>query len=222
MKFNYHSTENQRVLSKLVQREVLHNQTPLVDWLRRNHFEDVEFTNLYIDKTEEIKELVEQRDEKDWELEDLQETLATLECDVEQSEEELEEAEEELKEKSYWKSCCQVLTAMYTQKYLNKEYKKTEEKIAFLEEELKSLEDELDDLRFRDGEINPVYEWWLVTPFFESRLKDYGETFMEFEGETWWGRGCSGQAVLLDTVIGSIGEDMEILEGQRNHKYWTD
>lgn len=222
MGLNYHSTVNQRILSKLVRREVYCSQTPLVDWIYRNHFEDVEFTNRYIDKTEEIKEIKEQKEEKEWELEDLQGDFTMLECDVEWSEEELEEAEKELKENPYWKTYCQVLTAMYTQEHFNKEYKKTEEKITLLEEELADLEDELHELKIQNGEINEVYEWWLVTPFFESRLKGYGEVFMEFEGETWWGRGCSGQAIYLDTVIGSIGEDMEILEGQRNHKYWID
>jgi hypothetical protein len=55
-----------------------------------------------------------------------------------------------------------------------------------------------------------------------EKLKRYGEVFVEIFGEIWWGRTCTGQAILLDYVIGRIGEDMDILEGQENHKFWRD
>lgn len=64
-----------------------------------------------------------------------------------------------------------------------------------------------------DTEPAEVYEWWLVTDWLAEKLKARGEVVIE--GFTnYWGRQCSGQAILLDNVMGEICEGMEILEGQ--------
>jgi len=72
-----------------------------------------------------------------------------------------------------------------------------------------------------DQEMAEVYEWWIVTDWFANKLKAKGEIILEdFFNLTIWGRQGTGQAILLDWVVGSIAEDMEILEGQVNE--WRD
>ena len=62
-----------------------------------------------------------------------------------------------------------------------------------------------------------AYEHWLVDRWFGARLLDHREmVIFDFLGlECIWGRTCTGQAILLDHVIGEIAEEMEILEGQK-------
>lgn len=76
-------------------------------------------------------------------------------------------------------------------------------------------------------DIEPEYieslEYWQVTEHMGEKLQEKGEAvIIDFHGLTIWGRSCSGQAILLDGVIDRIAQDMEILEGQQNHKYWID
>lgn len=59
-----------------------------------------------------------------------------------------------------------------------------------------------------------IYEWWMVSDLFAKRLEEKGECVLI--DECIWGRGCTGQAILLDWVISQICFDMEILEGQQN------
>lgn len=62
-----------------------------------------------------------------------------------------------------------------------------------------------------------AYEHWLVDRWFGKKLGEHGEmVIFDFLGlECIWGRTCTGQAILLDHVIGEIAEEMEILEGQK-------
>ncbi len=62
---------------------------------------------------------------------------------------------------------------------------------------------------------NEVYEWWSVTPWLGARLKEQGEVVFDFLDFCCYGRTCTGQAILLDHVMGQIAEGMEILEGQK-------
>jgi hypothetical protein len=62
-----------------------------------------------------------------------------------------------------------------------------------------------------------IYEHWIVTEWLAAKLESKGEKITrDFFGMTIWGRGCTGQAILLDSVISGICSDLEILEGQRN------
>lgn len=63
-----------------------------------------------------------------------------------------------------------------------------------------------------------AFEHWIVTHWLADELEARGEMILRgFMGfEAIWGRACSGQAILLDGVIGEIAAGMEILEGQRN------
>ena len=61
------------------------------------------------------------------------------------------------------------------------------------------------------------YEYWIVTDWFADKLESKGQMILkDFYGLTIWGRCTTGQAILLDHVIGQIAEDMEILEGMKN------
>lgn len=70
-----------------------------------------------------------------------------------------------------------------------------------------------DDL---EQEPQEVFEWWIVTEYLYNKLKEKGEPVLEWGNNYYWGRTCSGQAILLDGVISEICSDMEILEGQAN------
>lgn len=65
-----------------------------------------------------------------------------------------------------------------------------------------------------DEEPAEVLEWWIVSPWLGDKLRDYGEVVLERYGGWIWGRQGTGQAILLDYVIGRICEDLEILDGQ--------
>ena len=65
-----------------------------------------------------------------------------------------------------------------------------------------------------ETEPQEVYEWWVVSSWLLSKLKDHNEPVIEHE--QIWGRTTTGQAILLDGVISEICEELEILEGQKN------
>lgn len=65
-----------------------------------------------------------------------------------------------------------------------------------------------------DSEPQEIYEWWLVSNYLADKLIEKGEPVIK-GFNSYWGRGCSGQAILLDSVITAICADMEILEGQK-------
>ena len=66
-----------------------------------------------------------------------------------------------------------------------------------------------------DNEPAEIFEWWRVSEFLYKKLKEYNQCTLEFGCGYYWGRCTSGQAILLDYVIGKIASDMEILEGQK-------
>lgn len=65
-------------------------------------------------------------------------------------------------------------------------------------------------------EDQEIFEWWLVTDYFGRKLSEYGEPILKADYGTYWGRTGTGQAILLDSVINKIAEEMEILEEQSN------
>lgn len=67
-----------------------------------------------------------------------------------------------------------------------------------------------------ESEPQDILEWWIVTEWFAKKLHEKGEPILEWGNNHYWGRTCSGQAILLDGVITDICSDMEILEGQAN------
>lgn len=59
-----------------------------------------------------------------------------------------------------------------------------------------------------------VYEHYSITEYLGRKLKEHGEVVEEYFNMTVWGRTCTGQAVMMDYVMGQICEDEKILEGQ--------
>ncbi len=56
--------------------------------------------------------------------------------------------------------------------------------------------------------------------YLAARLKEQGEMTGEFFNLTIWGRCTTGQSISMDSVIGTIAAEMQILHGQKND--WTD
>lgn len=62
-------------------------------------------------------------------------------------------------------------------------------------------------------EYTEVAEWYQVSSFLCDKLKEKGQVVIPHMN--YWGRCATGQAILLDSVISEICEDLEILEGQK-------
>lgn len=58
-----------------------------------------------------------------------------------------------------------------------------------------------DEIREQAGEI---YEHWIVSEWLADRLRDRSQRVGSLDNLTVWGRGCTGQAILLDSVIQDI------------------
>lgn len=72
-----------------------------------------------------------------------------------------------------------------------------------------------DAYKHLDTTPQEIYEWYAISGFLAAELKAYGECILDGPICCYWGRCCTGQAVLLDWVISKICEKMEILDGQR-------
>ena len=95
-----------------------------------------------------------------------------------------------------------------------KEWEKGEEKnIDELDEdELRGLAYDL-NINIDDYEEPlEIYEYWIVNDWLEDKLKAYGEVVNDFLGFTIWGRCCTGQAILLDSVISHICNNLKLLK----------
>lgn len=66
-----------------------------------------------------------------------------------------------------------------------------------------------------ESEAQDILEWWIVTEFLYKDLKEQSEPVLEWGNNYYWGRTCSGQSILLDSVISTICQKMEILDGQK-------
>ncbi|MFA5240430.1 MAG: zinc ribbon domain-containing protein [Phycisphaerae bacterium] len=66
-----------------------------------------------------------------------------------------------------------------------------------------------------ENEPQEVFEWWIITEWLAKKLLAHNEPIIEWGNNWYWGRTCSGQAILLDSVISQICEEQEILEGQK-------
>lgn len=66
-----------------------------------------------------------------------------------------------------------------------------------------------------EQEPQEVFEWWIITEYLYKKLQAKGEPVLEWGNNYYWGRTCTGQAILLDGVISDICAEMEILAGQK-------
>jgi len=77
-------------------------------------------------------------------------------------------------------------------------------------------EDACDEERIDTGSYDSeVYEHWIVSRFAGGKLKEQGEVVGELANLTIWGRTCTGQAISLDGTWTHIAAEMQILAGQR-------
>ena len=84
------------------------------------------------------------------------------------------------------------------------------------DEELEELADTF-NINIEDERSTPheIFEYWIVSEFLYRKLKEKGYPVLQWGNNYYWGRCCTGQAILLDYVISKICEGMEILEGQK-------
>lgn len=71
-----------------------------------------------------------------------------------------------------------------------------------------------------DEEPAEVYEWWAVSNWFGEKLQAQGCVVIESWGKSYWGRETTGQAISLDGCVVNIAKEMCILEGMENYEYW--
>ena len=59
-----------------------------------------------------------------------------------------------------------------------------------------------------DTEPVEVCEWYLITDsWVADKLKKLGQPMLDNDYGTWWGRTCTGQAILLDPTFWTICQD---------------
>ena len=186
---NYNSNKNQAIKSKLVEKHVYANVNTMVDELLKAYHLD---SNLGFDLFEVMEPYVSFNGE------------SYSEDEANALKEKYEEYIDRINELDF------SLLGKVDPISVHQKIRLTD-----LQETIQSHIDELQDL---EAEYPEVYEWYLVGSWFAERLKDKGEVIYEGYGSPIWGRQATGQAILLDFVISSIAEDMEILEGQK--KEW--
>jgi hypothetical protein len=69
-------------------------------------------------------------------------------------------------------------------------------------------EEEAKENGHEDPEPQEIYEWWVVSEWMAEELEKQGEPLLKNDFGTWWGRTCTGQAILLDHVIDRIRAEL--------------
>lgn len=70
-----------------------------------------------------------------------------------------------------------------------------------------------------DERQEEIYEWWAVSKWLGEKLQEQGCVVIESWGKSYWGRTTTGQSISLDGCIVDIAKDMKILEGMEHE--WT-
>lgn len=84
--------------------------------------------------------------------------------------------------------------------FLNQEVSSEEEIIPHKDASL--LESIMED--YDEPETKEIFEWWSVTAWLGEKLNDMGEAVLKNDYGYWWGRTCTGQAIILDGTIQKI------------------
>lgn len=64
--------------------------------------------------------------------------------------------------------------------------------------------DNIRNLVSKGDEYQEILEWWLITKWLAEKLEHIGEPILETDYGFYWGRTCSGQAIILDGTIQRI------------------
>lgn len=163
---------------KIVNNEIYVCQTGLVEELLNNGlFEWDNIQNMYIDNSEQVKELQEQKEEIEEQIEELKEQIEQIEGQRQEEEEELIEQIEEL-----------------------------ERDIEKLDKQIEQIEGQIEELKEEEKTPNEPIEWWCVSNWLKEKLLEYNEPILENDFGTWWGRCTTGQSIKLDWVIQEIAK----------------
>lgn len=57
-------------------------------------------------------------------------------------------------------------------------------------------------------EHQEIFEWYICSDWLADRLQEKGEPMLRNDWGVWWGRTCTGQAILLDSVIKTIYKEL--------------
>jgi hypothetical protein len=61
------------------------------------------------------------------------------------------------------------------------------------------------DLGF-EPQPHEIYEWWAVTSWLADELTGFDQPVLSNDFGHWWGRTCTGQAIILDGILQKIAE----------------
>jgi len=187
---NVNSNANQKVKGHFVGQNVLTCVSMITDYILRQNDYDAPFN------WDDVENYFTDNSE---EIEELEEELDNITDEIEKTEEEFEILDDKME---------------LTREKDNELADKIEE----LEQKQDDIQEKIDELRQEEDYPNEVYEWWKVDTYLLNKLQEKGEVVIPHMNI--WGRCTSGQAILLDYVISEICYDLNILEGQENHKYW--
>lgn len=211
VRYDDYSVNNQRIIDKLIEREVYCCMTSEVEYMLSKVF-DYDNDNPF-DESDYEKMMVLCCSECDSSYGFEQIKVADLKDDEFQEDMGLNEKNNEL-EDGYlcpvcgcWhktvdeaRSCCEEDAILYKCKNCGKIFS----------------ESEYDELATKPEEI---YEWWAVSKWFGEKLKEQGCVVLDSWGKSYWGRCVTGQAISLDECVVNIAKSMGILEGM-NYE-WT-
>ena len=86
--------------------------------------------------------------------------------------------------------------------------------VSHIEDEM-SWEDFCEENRIEPYDVE-VFEHWAVSSWFKGKLAENGQITGELLDFDVWGRATSGQSISMDHVIAVIAAEMEILANQKN------
>jgi len=100
--------------------------------------------------------------------------------------------------------CCQ---SMLVDEMLKKDVFNYEDIINITKTEKELLDEGYSREQIEAGDIDEykeIFEWWIVSDFMLEELKALSEPVLENDYGEWWGRTCTGQAILMDGIIDEI------------------
>jgi len=69
--------------------------------------------------------------------------------------------------------------------------------------------DELRELVNDNADPAEIYEWWAVTEYLAEKLEEIGEPVLSNSYGHWWGRTCTGQAMIMDGTLQRVAAAIE-------------
>lgn len=61
---------------------------------------------------------------------------------------------------------------------------------------------------YRDEHPAEIFEWWLVSEWFAEKLEAAGEPVLRNDYGEWWGRTCTGQAMIQDGTLQRVAAQL--------------